>query len=162
MDDASGPVLVCTDGSEHALSAVRSGLALVPAEVPVVIVMVVDGPHAFAMTGSGHAGPVMSEEEFDRATQEAIASTEAAMASTATAIGRPDAPTTALEGDAGPAICHYASEVGARAIVMGSRGQSGFRRAVLGSVSDHVVRNAPCPVVVTPPTGVAEDDPAAT
>jgi len=31
--------------------------------------------------------------------------------------------------------------------VLGTRGRGGLRRAVLGSVSDHVVRNAPCPVV---------------
>jgi len=33
--------------------------------------------------------------------------------------------------------------------VVGSRGRGGLKRAVLGSVSDHLVRNAPCTVVVT-------------
>jgi nucleotide-binding universal stress UspA family protein len=32
----------------------------------------------------------------------------------------------------------------------------GFRRLLLGSVSDHVARHAPCPVVVMPPE--QEDD----
>jgi nucleotide-binding universal stress UspA family protein len=36
-------------------------------------------------------------------------------------------------------------------MVVGTRGRGGLRRAVLGSVSDHVVRNAPCPVVVVGP-----------
>jgi nucleotide-binding universal stress UspA family protein len=35
---------------------------------------------------------------------------------------------------------------------MGSRGRGGIKRALLGSVSDHVVRNAPCPVVIARPT----------
>ena len=56
-----------------------------------------------------------------------------------------------LEGNPGDAVCSYAGEIGAKAIVMGSRGRGGVRRALLGSVSDHTVRNAPCPVVITGP-----------
>jgi nucleotide-binding universal stress UspA family protein len=59
--------------------------------------------------------------------------------------------TQVLEGDAGPALCDLASELSANAIVMGSRGHRRFKRAFLGSVSDYVVRHAPCPVVVTGP-----------
>jgi nucleotide-binding universal stress UspA family protein len=33
--------------------------------------------------------------------------------------------------------------------VMGSRGRGGIRRALMGSVSDSVVRHAHCPVMVT-------------
>jgi nucleotide-binding universal stress UspA family protein len=33
-------------------------------------------------------------------------------------------------------------------IVMGSRGLGGIRRALMGSVSDAVVRHAHCPVLV--------------
>jgi len=32
---------------------------------------------------------------------------------------------------------------------MGSRGRGGVKRALLGSVSDYVTRNAPCSVVIT-------------
>jgi nucleotide-binding universal stress UspA family protein len=32
--------------------------------------------------------------------------------------------------------------------VMGSRGQGRIRRALLGSVSESVVRHAPCPVII--------------
>jgi nucleotide-binding universal stress UspA family protein len=35
-------------------------------------------------------------------------------------------------------------------IVVGSRGQGAIRAAILGSVSSHLVREAPCPVVVVP------------
>jgi nucleotide-binding universal stress UspA family protein len=39
-------------------------------------------------------------------------------------------------------------EIGAGLIVMGSRGMGGIRRALMGSVSDSVVRHAHCPVLV--------------
>jgi nucleotide-binding universal stress UspA family protein len=54
-----------------------------------------------------------------------------------------------LEGVAGPALCKLARDAEAAAIVVGSRGRGGIKRAFLGSVSDYVVRNAPCSVVVT-------------
>ncbi len=55
-------------------------------------------------------------------------------------VGRPD------EG-----IVRLAETLGAGLIVMGSRGSGGVRRALLGSVSDSVVRHAPCPVMVVRP-----------
>jgi nucleotide-binding universal stress UspA family protein len=57
----------------------------------------------------------------------------------------------AIEGDPGRALCDFASERGATVIVAGSRGRGGIKRAVLGSVSDHLVRNAPCPVLLSGP-----------
>ena len=33
-------------------------------------------------------------------------------------------------------------------VVVGSRGRGAIRRALMGSVSSHVVHSAPCPVVV--------------
>jgi nucleotide-binding universal stress UspA family protein len=45
-------------------------------------------------------------------------------------------------------IVALAEELGADLIVMGSRGLGGVRRALMGSVSDSVVRHAHCPVLV--------------
>ena len=45
-------------------------------------------------------------------------------------------------------IVALAEELGADLIVMGSRGLGGVRRALMGSVSDSVVRHAYCPVLV--------------
>src|ERR671933_2463073 len=45
-------------------------------------------------------------------------------------------------------IVNLAEELGAGLIVMGSRGRGGIRRALMGSVSDSVVRHAHCPVLV--------------
>jgi nucleotide-binding universal stress UspA family protein len=48
-------------------------------------------------------------------------------------------------------IVALAEEIGADLIVMGSRGLGGVRRALMGSVSDSVVRHAHCPVLVVRP-----------
>ena len=45
-------------------------------------------------------------------------------------------------------IVDLAEEIGAGLVVMGSRGLGGIRRALMGSVSDSVVRHAHCPVLV--------------
>jgi|SRR5215217_16051 nucleotide-binding universal stress UspA family protein len=52
-------------------------------------------------------------------------------------LGRPDAEIVGL-----------ADELGAGLIVLGSRGLGSLRRALMGSVSDSVVRHAHCPVLV--------------
>jgi nucleotide-binding universal stress UspA family protein len=48
-------------------------------------------------------------------------------------------------------IVALAEELQADLIVMGSRGLGGVRRALMGSVSDFVVRHAHCPVLVVRP-----------
>jgi len=45
-------------------------------------------------------------------------------------------------------IVALAKELGVGLIVMGCRGHRGIRRAIEGSISDAVIRHAPCPVLV--------------
>jgi nucleotide-binding universal stress UspA family protein len=52
------------------------------------------------------------------------------------------------EGDPGESIVDAATAEHAGLIVLGTHGRRGVNRSIFGSVSDHVVRNAPCPVVV--------------
>jgi nucleotide-binding universal stress UspA family protein len=52
------------------------------------------------------------------------------------------------EGRADEEIVVLAQDIGAGLIVMGSRGRGRIRRALLGSVSDAVVRHAHCPVTI--------------
>ncbi|MEO5884830.1 MAG: universal stress protein [Candidatus Limnocylindrales bacterium] len=52
------------------------------------------------------------------------------------------------EGDPGEAIVDAAEAEQADLIVLGTHGRRGLDRSIFGSVSDHVVRHAPCPVVV--------------
>jgi nucleotide-binding universal stress UspA family protein len=51
-------------------------------------------------------------------------------------------------GEVALEIVALAEELGAGLIVMGCRGLGGVRRALMGSVSDSVVRHAHCPVLV--------------
>ena len=46
------------------------------------------------------------------------------------------------------ALLDLAEETGADLIAVGNRGHGGFTEALLGSVSQHVVQHARCPVVV--------------
>lgn len=143
-----GPVLLCTDGSELALEALRRGLAVLAASDRVVIATVVEMTAEMDVVGTGFAGGIMSPEEAMRADESRVAEAEELLASTRDALELPAAELTVLDGAPGPALVHLATELPAAAVVIGTRGRGGLRRAVLGSVSDHVVRHAPCPVVV--------------
>jgi nucleotide-binding universal stress UspA family protein len=53
-----------------------------------------------------------------------------------------------MMGYAAREIVHLAEDIEAGLVVMGNRGRGGLSRALMGSVSDSVVRNAYCPVLV--------------
>ena len=59
-------------------------------------------------------------------------------------LGRPDEGAITVAEQ----IVNLAEEIRAGLVVVGSRGRSGIRRALMGSVSDAVVRHAHCPVLV--------------
>src|SRR5205807_1249456 len=56
------------------------------------------------------------------------------------------------EGDAAGVVLHFARELPADLVVMGTHGRTGLGRVLMGSVAEQVVRQAPCPVLtVTAP-----------
>lgn len=113
------------------------------------VITVVSEPDPTLVTGTGFAGGVMSPEEFESTADAAVEEAAATVRDVKAALGLGDAETHVLRGDPGAAICVFAEEQGAKGIVVGTRGRSGLKRAVLGSVSDHLVRHAPCTVLVT-------------
>lgn len=64
-------------------------------------------------------------------------------------IGRPDVPLSAVleQADARDAVLAVATRVGADLIVMGTHGRRGLTRALLGSVTESIVRTSPIPVL---------------
>jgi nucleotide-binding universal stress UspA family protein len=58
--------------------------------------------------------------------------------------------TRLVAGEAARGITQAAAEHDAVLIVIGSRGRSPFRAALLGSVAAHVLQRARCPVLVVP------------
>jgi universal stress protein A len=67
--------------------------------------------------------------------------------------------TARLDGAAWDAICRAARDGGADLIVVGTRGRTGLKRALVGSVAENVVRHASCPVLVVRPTAKQEGGP---
>ena len=67
----------------------------------------------------------------------------------AVAAGIKDVPveTRLVEGEPADAIVELAREADASLIVIGSHGRTGLSRLLMGSVAEHVVRKAACPVL---------------
>lgn len=64
--------------------------------------------------------------------------------------------TETLPGHAVDEICAAASEPDVDLVVTSTHGRTGFKHAVIGSVAEHVVRYAGCPVLVVPQPLAAE------
>jgi len=149
---ATGGILLATDGSEHAAAALAVGLRLVDPGLDRLLVTVVPAVDPMMMVGGGHSGAVMTPfegesliEEREAGAQVVLDGTLAALAESGTSVDSID--TMILWGDPGSEICRHAAEQAVEAIVLGTSGRGGLKRAFLGSVSDHVVRHAHCPVV---------------
>ncbi len=142
-------IVIGTDGSEHAVTAARRGIELLAPGATVHLVCVAEPP-VIAGSGmeSGFTGGIATAEEVDAAWAAVNADAEAALDHTAAALGDATVNTRVERGAPGVVLCDLAAEVGADAIVVGSRGRGAIKRALLGSVSTYVVNNAPCPVVI--------------
>jgi nucleotide-binding universal stress UspA family protein len=65
------------------------------------------------------------------------------------------------EGDPAHEIVLSARQHGAGLVVVGTRGQTGLRRLILGSVARKVLLHAPCSVLIVRGSHVSEPDAAA-
>ena len=142
-------VLLCTDGSDLAAAALEHGLDVLRPTDRVVIATVIDSVDPMLVTGTGMAGGVMSTSELEILQRDREDAAAQLITSTRERLGVPEAEGKVLAGAAGPQLVELATELSASVIVLGTRGHGGLRRAVLGSVSDHVIRHAPCPVVTS-------------
>jgi nucleotide-binding universal stress UspA family protein len=65
-----------------------------------------------------------------------------------------------VQGTPTQTIVDVAGEQGVDLIVMGTHGRTGLAHVFLGSVAEHVIRQAPCPVLVMRKTMDVSDTPA--
>jgi nucleotide-binding universal stress UspA family protein len=150
-------VLLATDGSSLATAALTRGVALLgsdhhfiglivvpPAVVPGTVLTPMDAVHTTLPDPT-------AERDIERAEQAESAEELAALAASLDI----DLEARTDIGEPGATICAVAAEVDADVVVIGSHGHGFLKRLVLGSVSQHVLHNAPCPVLVD--RGGAED-----
>ncbi len=141
-----GPVLICYDGSADARHAIPVAAALLVTRGAVVLDI---GPLGLVAEGYAAAGSEAVELErsvFEETVEQAEAGAELARAVgfTAEARGTLDSPTWR-------AVAETADELGAAAIVLGTRGLTGLRELVEGSLSHEVAQHGHRPVLVVPP-----------
>jgi nucleotide-binding universal stress UspA family protein len=143
-------VLIATDGSEGAVAAAQQALRLMTPEASVLVLAVAETPvDSTAGLDSGFGGGVTDPEVVEVEWEAGRMHAEDAVRRTIEGLGPRAGVASRIEGgNAATAICEVAQEVGADVVVVGSRGHGFLRRALLGSVSSHVLHHAPCPVLV--------------
>ena len=147
-------ILLATDGSEEAELAALEAMDLAErpgSELHVVHVGVVP---AFLETYPGTLGYDRKiYEEIEEESRELLSKLtwQVKVAGGTVAGAHLRMGTVALE------IVSLAKELGAGLIVMGCRGHRGIRRVIEGSISDAVIRHAPCPVLVVRSHESAQD-----
>ena len=140
-DGRGGPVVVGIDGSASAGGALRWAIAEARVrDVPLLAV------HAWqpAFVGGDAFLPVPAESDaMDESAAHLLERSLAAEDTSGVTVR-----TVQECSGAATALLDAATE--ASLVVVGSRGQGGFAGLLLGSVSQHVARHAPCPTVVVP------------
>jgi nucleotide-binding universal stress UspA family protein len=147
MTSAISHILVPTDGSALALKAATKAGDLARAVGARVTVLIVHDDNMIQQQSWG-PGAAMSVEQVRAAIEDGARRKE--LADALTALGRQQTAPRALQVWGHPAeqVVQCALDDKVDLIVMGSHGRSGFKRVLLGSVSNTVVNHAGCPVLI--------------
>ena len=138
-------ILVATDGSPAANAALEEALALALETGSAIAVITVwralQGDFGLAYPSTAVLADILDAERTHAETTLRVAAERA---------GETGVPivTRLATGDPAETICAYAAEIGARFIAVGTRGHGTVASLLLGSVSQAVMRHAPCPVLV--------------
>jgi nucleotide-binding universal stress UspA family protein len=139
-------ILLATDGSKEARQAAQAAAELskdTGSEVHIAYVL----PSPRELRGHHLYSREVMGSVLEQAEGEARSLLEE-QAKQVGASGGKVADTHLETGDPDKEIVRLSEELGIGTIVMGSRGLGGLRRALMGSVSESVVRHAHCPVFV--------------
>ena len=138
-------ILLATDGSGEAALATRTAIDLTDSTGSELHVVHVGRLPNFLTNGPGTIGyDRLLYEKLEEESWEALRK----LTWRVKVAGGTVAETHLRIGGVAEEIVHLAEELGAGLIVLGSRGHGGIRRALMGSVSDSVVRHAHCPVLI--------------
>jgi nucleotide-binding universal stress UspA family protein len=145
-------ILLATDGSKEAELASRTAADLTQStgsELHVLYVWEAANPYVevVELAGDERVYPRLDAELRRQLDRQARTMLEA-QAEKVRAVGGTVEQAHLRRGKADHEIVTLAEKLGAGLIVMGGRGRGGIRRALMGSVSESVVRHAHCPVLV--------------
>jgi nucleotide-binding universal stress UspA family protein len=146
---ADGPLLLCYDGSEDARHAIQRAGALFPGRRALVVTVWQPTAVPSSLGFVGQAAGVVDFINVDRAAADdggRLADVGARIARQAGLIAEPIAVEAA--GSVWKTIVDIADRDDAATIVMGSRGLTGLRALLLGSVSSAVVNHADRPMLI--------------
>jgi nucleotide-binding universal stress UspA family protein len=151
-------VLVPLDGSNLSESAIKHARRIAAPNARLLLQRVVQAPELPAsalgeqsrmvLERGNHQPDAERRLDYEIELARQYLQTTAAQIQASTADNGVMLETVAYPGSPGAAIVDLARTDAVDVIVMASHGLAGLRRALLGSVTDHVVRNAPCPVLV--------------
>ena len=130
-------VVVAVDGSDHAKRAVKEATRIVEdgGVIKIVYVLEYGGvPEEARLVGSS--------EEIEARREEVIGPVIAEMKQLSIPYE-----VHVLKGDPGETIAQFVERQG-DAVVIGHRGLSGWKKMMLGSVSEYVLHHVTCPVVI--------------
>lgn len=139
-------ILLCTDGSEHALEAARYALNVAqPLQAELILVSIFNPPVGSILWTVAPEPMSLDDVIYTGDTvRDALTKATAAILTEAHIPFR-----MVVElGDPVQKIVEIAEREQADLIIMGSRGMGGFKSLLLGSVSDGVLHHASCPVLI--------------
>jgi nucleotide-binding universal stress UspA family protein len=148
MPDATDkPILLCYDGSDDAYRAIELAGSLFPGRSAVVLSV---WEHYSMLSGVPRVDDVLVQEAT-----EAVAADGCERARDA-GFAAPQPMAVEAEHGVAEAIIDAADEVDAMLVVMGTRGNTGIRSLLLGSVSHAVAHHARRPLLIVPSHPLAE------
>jgi nucleotide-binding universal stress UspA family protein len=142
-------ILVPVDFSDSGTNAARLAVALATqtgAEITLLHVGVVPHFYATELGMSGPSGPLFTQMSQEIAREQRARLDQLAKDAIPAAL---TCRTLIREGFPPEEVLDQAKEGGHDLIVMGTHGRTGLKRALLGSVTERVVRESPIPVMVT-------------
>jgi len=151
-----GPIVLADDGSASGNTAAGVLEALpLPAQLPITVLSVSDTglPYATAAAPGLYDRAI---ESYVRSRADARAETQEIADAAATRLRLAGYRATAVVHDGDPAheIVEYAKDHGTGLLVLGTRGNTGLKRLLLGSVARNVLLHAPCSVLIVRETVV--------